>query len=394
MTGRQQHLDSLRGLAALIVVLEHYFAAFYPYTVFGAQGHYRQIAAWESVAFYPPFGTLIAGHLAVCLFFILSGYVLSYRFLGERSEPSDLIAAMLRRPIRLGGLVVFTMGAAFLLWRAGFFFHHQVADLSHSRPWFDEPWTGPIGLAALIQDLLVPFSRGRVYNGPLWTIEIELYGSLATFAFLLLFRASPYRRIILFALVIALTTSFYQAFALGVLLADIHKERDLIKMPTPLMVVLVALAVYLSSYPHHCAPEFVERSIYGILPTSKTPGGYPMLAAALLFVIVLTSERAHSILAWRALRFLGRISYGIYAIHFLVLGSVSSWLFLELLEHTTYAGAFAIVLASGLAGSVLLAYAATVTIDDWSIAAAHRFGSALKGTIGRLQAVFLRAAAR
>jgi peptidoglycan/LPS O-acetylase OafA/YrhL len=394
MTGRQKHLDSLRGLAAVIVVLEHYFAAFFPYTVFGTQSEYRQIAPWENVAFYPPFGTLIAGHLAVCLFFILSGYVLSYRFIGERSGGLDLMAAMVRRPMRLAGLVVFTIATAFLLWRAGLFFNHQVADVSHSTPWFDEPWTGPVALATLAQDLLAPFSRGRIYNGPLWTIEIELYGSLATFVFLLLFKASPYRRIILLALVIGLTTSFYQAFALGVLLADLHKQRDLRQVATPVMVALVALAVYLSSYPQQCTPEFVDRSIYGILPPSKTSGGYPMLAAALVFVIVLTSQRARSVLAQPALRFLGRISYGIYAIHFLMLGSVSSWLFLQLLHYTTYAGAFALALACGFASTLLFAYAATITIDEWSIAAAHRVAGALKATIGRLEAVLVRAVAR
>src|SRR5689334_10873657 len=115
MTARQPHLDSLRGVAALIVVLEHYFAAFYPYTLFGARGEYRQIAPWESLAFHPPFGTLIAGHFAVCLFFILSGYVLSFRFLGKRGGTSDLVAAIVRRPIRLGGLVAFTMVVAFEL---------------------------------------------------------------------------------------------------------------------------------------------------------------------------------------------------------------------------------------------------------------------------------------
>jgi hypothetical protein len=77
-----------------------------------------------------------------------------------------------------------------------------------------------------------------------------------------------------------------------------------------------------------------------------------------------------------------------------VLGSVSSWLFLELLQHSTYAGGFAIVLTSGLASTLLLAYAATVTIDDGSIAAAHRVGGALKAAISRLQEAFPSAAAR
>ncbi|MCP4296524.1 MAG: hypothetical protein GY786_13050, partial [Proteobacteria bacterium] len=55
-TKRQVHFDSLRGIAALIVVIVHYLCAFHPYTVFGAQGDYQQHASLENIVFFPPFG--------------------------------------------------------------------------------------------------------------------------------------------------------------------------------------------------------------------------------------------------------------------------------------------------------------------------------------------------
>jgi peptidoglycan/LPS O-acetylase OafA/YrhL len=384
VTNRQPHLDSLRGIAALIVVLEHYFAAFYPYTIFGERGEYRQIAQWENFAFYPPFGTFIAGHFAVCLFFILSGYVLSRPFLGERGGASDLVAAIVRRPIRLGGLVVFTIVAAFELTHAGLFYHQEVADITASKPWLASFVTERVPLNALARDLFSPFQSGRTYNPPLWTIQIELYGSIATFVFLLLFRASAQRRAMLIALVVLLTPSFYQAFALGVLLADIKKQGNLSSSSPRLLLALTGAVVYFSSFPQQCSPDCLSRTVYAWLPAITTDGGYPMLGAATLLVVVLASGRAQALLDRPAFLWLGRMSYAVYAIHFLVLGSMSSWLFLRWLDLSTYGLAFLVALASGMAITLLLAYGLTVTIDTWSIAAARHAGVAVKVMYARV----------
>ena len=174
---RQTHIDSLRGIAALIVIIVHYLAAFYPYTIFGAQESYQQHAAIESIAFLPPFGMIIGGHYAVCLFFILSGYVLSYCYLGEKTQKRKLIAAIIKRPIRLGGLVYFSILAASLLWYFGLFANTAAAELSSSKPWFSKFWNGDFDFLTLLRNLsTAPFVGGEIYNVPLWTIKFGGFG--------------------------------------------------------------------------------------------------------------------------------------------------------------------------------------------------------------------------
>jgi peptidoglycan/LPS O-acetylase OafA/YrhL len=118
--------------------------------------------------------------------------------------------------------------------------------------------------------------------------------------------------------------------------------------------------------------------VYAWLPAITTDGGYPMLGAATLFVAVLASGRARAFLDQPAFLWLGRMSYAVYAVHFLVLGSMSSWLFLRWLDLSTYGVAFSVALASGIAITLLLAYGLTVTVDMWSISAAHHAGMAVK----------------
>jgi peptidoglycan/LPS O-acetylase OafA/YrhL len=54
----------------------------------------------------------------------------------------------------------------------------------------------------------------------------------------------------------------------------------------------------------------------------------------------------------------------VYAVHFLVLGSVSSFLFLTLYPHFGYFLSFLMVLISGLVIIVVTAYAATLYVDE------------------------------
>jgi peptidoglycan/LPS O-acetylase OafA/YrhL len=84
----------------------------------------------------------------------------------------------------------------------------------------------------------------------------------------------------------------------------------------------------------------------------------------------------------RIFLFLGKISYGLYAIHFLVLGSFSSWLFLRLHDRLGYASSFLAVFFISLSLMLGLAYLITKYIDEPSIALASRIGK-ITGSIAR-----------
>jgi len=365
---RQHHLDALRGVVALLVVVAHYFVAFYPYTIFGNHGIYQQRSIWENIFFYPPFGLLVAGNFAVCTFFILSGYVLSYKYLGEIPRIKGIIAAMIKRPIRLGGLVLFTIILSSCLWYSGLYFNNAVSEITHSKPWFSHFWHGSFELRQLVKNIVTSlFSNGAIYNPPLWTIPIELYGSILVFLFVLLFGNFKYRLLIVGILLIFLKSTFYVGFLLGIIIADIVKNHHFIsklKSKNIISIVLLILFLYFSSYPSYVYPDFMKGTIYKILPdVSRFGGGYPMLSALLLFILVTINRQIKNVLHTPLLQSLGRVSYGLYVIHFLVIGSLSSWLFLRLNDDLGYSRSFALVLLFGIPISVLLAYWTTIYID-------------------------------
>ncbi len=68
---RYVELDSIRGLAAFTVVMSHFF------------GIWQFEPAYNYVRM-SPFRVVVAGHEAVVLFFVLSGFVLSVQCSGKR----------------------------------------------------------------------------------------------------------------------------------------------------------------------------------------------------------------------------------------------------------------------------------------------------------------------
>ena len=196
---RQHYFDSIRGIASISVVIAHYLSAFYPYTILGSQGNYPQRDVWESIIFMPPFGPLVHGPISVWLFFILSGYVLSYGYLGESLKVVRILDAVIRRPIRLGGIVLFTIFLSSIFWGFHLYFNDTVADLSQSKPWFSSFWEGGIQPYEVLIDITTAmFKKAELYNPPFWTIRVELYGSLLVFLLMLVAGRFKYRLLFFF----------------------------------------------------------------------------------------------------------------------------------------------------------------------------------------------------
>lgn len=369
---RESHLDSLRGIAALIVVIVHYLAAFYPYAIFGNEGGYQQHSSLEGIFFFPVFGLVVSGHFAVCLFFILSGYVISYQYLGERSQIGNIIKAIIKRPIRLGGLVYISIIFAAILWYFDLFLNLPASELTTSQPWFSNFWKGNFEFSNLFYVLTTSaFSDGNHYNPPLWTIKIELYGSIMVYIFLLFFGRFKFRVLLLFSLIFVFYNSLYQGFWIGLTIAEVIKHHKSIKKfiakPYCYWIIFI-LFVYFSAYPNYTSQNFISKTIYSILPDDVNfGGGYPMFSALLVFLLVSSSLTIQKLLRKPILKFLGKISYALYVMHIMFIGSISSWLYLYFYNDFGHHISFVIAFGISMPCIILTSYLATLYVDIPSI---------------------------
>jgi len=333
MTSKIAYLDGLRGLAACIVVVSHFFQVFAP-SVFERKADIEHFA-FESFAARTPVNLLFNGNFSVCLFFVLSGYVLSYRYFRTK-DPLPVYSSALRRYFRLAVPAVLSVVIAYLVILFGFGYYDdiQVATLS-SMP---DPFTASASFLVIIQEAFYHtfFTYGMTYNPVLWTMTYELFGSFLIFSFLLIVGRFKLRFLVYLTLCWVFIDSYYLGFVLGMLLSDLRygdRERnwlDTIRSPWVNVLLLVA-GLYLGSFPYLA----VDGTVYAVLVWQ--PGSsfnyfqfYHVIGAFLVLTALLNSARMKALFSRKTFAYLGKVSFSLYLVHFTILCSFGSYLFLQL----------------------------------------------------------------
>ena len=177
-TGKDIPLEALRGLAAVVVVFFHCIQAFYPQWIEepGFDPSLSMKGQWWFV--------LVNGPGAVNLFFVLSAFVLTRKYLLTGNDELILRRAIKRWP-RLAGPVLASTLFSWLL------FSTNAYTFSYLMPNSTNPVFGHAASlkGALSVGLLTFFDGSSSFNVVLWTMRPEFIGSFIAFGLaLVLFR--------------------------------------------------------------------------------------------------------------------------------------------------------------------------------------------------------------
>jgi len=325
---RIQSLEVCRGLAAVVVFFNHYLYAFTPGATALLSG--------------TPLYTLVNGRSAVIFFFVLSGYVLTFRFY-ELNDGAILAKGAIKRLPRLAGTTTLITLASCALFLTGAYHFAAAAAINRSG------WLATSGYAdfpagfrpnfwgAFWQGSLGTFLRGDDnYNTNLWTMNVEFMGSLLVFGL-----AWPLRNLfglrgyLLAAVLAGLFFIFHEPMLLpfigGTTMAYAHSRRaPTLGLKAKMLAAAVCLVLF--SYNPSSAngawdfarPEdAANRALYDIF--------FPTCAALLLIQVVASKGQIRPVgRMTRFGRWLGAASFPLYLCHTLVIWSLSSWMFAEL----------------------------------------------------------------
>ncbi|MBU8900092.1 hypothetical protein DRW03_18585 [Corallococcus sp. H22C18031201] len=383
-SGKTLSLEGLRGLAAFTVILSHCLYGFYPFLHEGGATQLRE--PWEPVLFDSPLCALYNGTYSVCVFFVMSGYVLTRKFFAH-GEVAPLQEAAVKRYLRLGPPVLVSVLFGYGLLKAGLF----PAGKSDLGPFLASAYQQAPSLVeatkeGLYRALLLGSSR---YNYVLWTIQVEFIGSIALFAFLALFgrfRGSGWLATAVSLLFIRLFPEnglFYSLFFVG---AYMHRWPDLGRQPV-LLALAVLVGLYLGGYHWNSAAYAhvvaVANWIQVHIATFAWPLFFPAVGSVLLVWGIVRENAVARFLSLRPLVWLGDKSFAIYLLHSTVLSSLGVFVYMGMPTHLSYLTRASVASLCVIIGTLLVAIPFARFVDARSVRLSTWFG---KLAMGQLQA--------
>lgn len=363
------YLEGVRGIAAFIVVVSHFVQVFYPALLNLDLNQMHN--GFEGSIPQTPLNILYNGNFAVCIFFVLSGYVLSYKFIMKK-ENDILVESAVKRYFRLAIPVATSVLFAYLILRLDLFYYGYVtAHTFSTMPDFYA--MEPSFLEAIKQGFYGAFFENEFsYNAVLWTIYYELIGSFIVFSFLALFSNIRHRYIFYIVLLILFWNTYFIAFVLGMMLCDINNSNvnNFSKIISSKLSVIFTLIIglYFASFPY----VNVEGTIYEFLVIEGLNIDYFMMyhifGAVLVLVAMLGSDVLQKLFSVKIFRFLGNISFSLYLIHFTIICSFSSYIFIRFINKgMSYNVSFLITFFTSMILIFILSYLMYKYVDSKSV---------------------------
>ena len=357
-TRRVDSLDGLRGVAAFVVVVFHFLCMLAP-------GWVPDMTKQPHVLADTPVGILWNGPFAVSVFFVLSGFVIA----GVAARRADLLVAnAVARYVRLAVPITVSVVLAWAWLNAlPTAADDLAAQFDNPSRWLGGTYQAPIPNMgfAVADGLFWNFYNGEsLFNNVLWTMQIELIGSLGLFLIYGAARGRPRHVAIglgLAVLVTGLTFQFaYLAFALGAILQELWRRgwhrTPWVWMPVAAFVLGVALGGF-GRGAHDRLGLPLPLDIIS-LKLGKPEGAMPVVAATLILYGVLTSPALARTFSTAVPQWLGRVSFPLYLVHVPLLYTVIAYLYVA--WDLGLAAAFALYLALTL----VLAFVFTLLVEE------------------------------
>ena len=328
---RIDFLDGIRGWASFVVLLHHILMCFLvlstPFLKYDKARIVADISSHNYIDIL--FGIILKfitdGHLAVLIFFVLSGYALSIGHLNLSKR--KLALATTSRYFRLMIPILFTSLIAYLLLKLNLMFNLEVATTPEkSLDWLGIFYKFDASIKDVIKfslyDVFLKYDHNKTYNSSLWTMPIEIIGSFMIYTYLGIFRTTDqvyWRLVALVTITLFVVEPYYSCFLIGYVIAEVNIRYDSnyligllriknVELFCLLMFVVIAM---LSTYFSH--NDYIEC----------------IFASSIVFLVSL-SKNLKSFFSNKISNYLGRISFPLYLIHIPIICSFSSYLYLKL----------------------------------------------------------------
>ncbi len=314
---RNSELDGIRGWAAISVLLFHFFAE-----TFGILFPFLRTGVFRFIS---------DGYLAVLIFFILSGDALSSSFFYTRSTIST-VRLVVARYFRLVFPIFISCISVYILMKLNWTYNREASILIQREDWLGVFISFPADFYTCMKysffDVFFNHQPPLSYNPFFWTMSVELLGSVIVFINIFIFPTIKKPGIILTVqlLFFLCMNSWYSLFIAGMLLGYLRSIGVIERIENKKYLSAIIILSFTGLF-------FLNKLYNNFFPANEF-FTYFIKASAIVIIIYCTPFLKLFFKSKLSI-FLGEISFPLYAIHFTVLVSFTSWLILKAQEHGT-----------------------------------------------------------
>lgn len=279
------------------------------------------IPRWLQCANEFPLGMVINGEFWVCVFAILSGYLINKKNI---KNATDLIKICINRYFRFVIPFFFANFFVYLLYSfAGF--SAQKCGMIINNEWLLNQYTNPIGFISVVKN---SFMLGSELNNNFWIIKHMLFGSLLIYISNYIcykFHNQKIKIIVAIGLLLFPCTFFIGATYTGSLLAEISKKLKFVQQKGKITITFFVVMLGLMSGIQNVIAELLKIRWLHINQYWEI-----FYAMGMLVCISLENQLLKKIENWHIDKFSNQ-SMTIYLLHWPIICSFSTWCFVEVM---------------------------------------------------------------
>ena len=202
---RENHvrwITGLKGVFALIVIFRHFANGFLPALHTGAdldsKIFFSNGSSLENLINQSPLYLLINGSFSVFIFWTLSGLLISHYYYNCGGDKiPELRRKTVKRVSGVFGAIAVTYATAYVMMKLGLFANIEAAQYTQSQclqGFYNFPATISMLLRSALLDTF--FTTNVPFNPVLWTVSIEVKGTILLLMFLTLFGQMKHRNVL------------------------------------------------------------------------------------------------------------------------------------------------------------------------------------------------------